>query len=76
MSVIIVDVDTTGLMCPLPLLKAKKALNGVDSGDRVRVTSTDQGSWRDFSVFTEQSGHLLLDRREVSGIYTYLLQKK
>ena len=76
MSAITVDVDTTGLMCPLPLLKAKKALNGVDSGDRVRVTSSDQGSWRDFSVLTEQSGHLLLDRSEVGGIYTYLLQKK
>lgn len=76
MSTTIIDVDTTGLMCPLPLLKAKQALNGLDSGDQVRVTATDQGSWRDFSVFTEQSGHLLLDRSEVCGIYTYLLQKK
>jgi TusA-related sulfurtransferase len=76
MSATIIDVDTTGLMCPLPLLKAKQALNGVGSGDQVRVTATDKGSWRDFSVFTEQSGHLLLDRSEVCGIYTYLLQKK
>jgi len=76
MTPTIIDVDTTGLLCPMPLLKAKQALNGVESGDQVRVKATDQGSWRDFSVFTEQSGHLLLERSEQSGIYTYLLQKK
>jgi len=44
-------------------------------GQRLRVLATDQGSVRDFQVFAEQSGHLLLDSAEVDGIYAYLLEK-
>ncbi len=70
------ELDTSGLTCPLPLLKAKQAINAMTSGEQLCVISTDKGSWRDFEVFTQQSGHLLLDRSEQDGVYRYLLQKK
>jgi tRNA 2-thiouridine synthesizing protein A len=71
-----IEVDATGLLCPMPLLKAKRALNAMQSGERLRVLATDQGSVRDFRVFAEQSGHLLLESTEADGIYSYLLQKR
>ncbi len=71
----LIEVDAIGLACPMPLLKAKRALNGMQVGQRLRVLATDQGSVRDFQVFAEQSGHLLLDSGEANGIYTYLLEK-
>ena len=69
------EVDARGLDCPMPLLKAKRALNSMESGQRLRVLATDRGSQRDFRVFAEQSGHLLLASEEADGIYSYLLQK-
>lgn len=71
----VLEVDATGLACPMPLLKAKRALNAMQAGQRLRVLATDQGSVRDFRVFAEQSGHLLLESEERGGVYTYLLQK-
>lgn len=71
----LITVDAIGLACPMPLLKAKRALNGMQVGQRLRVLATDQGSVRDFRVFAEQSGHQLLESTEVEGVYTYLLQK-
>ncbi|NIB42023.1 sulfurtransferase TusA family protein [Pseudomaricurvus alkylphenolicus] len=69
------EVDARGLNCPLPLLKAKQALNQLDSGDRLRVLATDAGSVRDFKTFTELSGNLLVESSESDGCYTYVLQK-
>lgn len=71
----IIEVDATGLDCPMPLLHAKRALNAMLSGQRLRVLATDRGSQRDFRAFAEQSGHLLLCTEERDGVYTYLLQK-
>lgn len=59
----------------MPLLQAKRALNTMAVGDQLRVLATDQGSVRDFRVFAEQSGHLLLASDESDGVYRYLLQK-
>jgi TusA-related sulfurtransferase len=70
------ELDATGLNCPLPLLKAKQALNALDPGQRLHVLSTDAGSVRDFQVFSEQSGHLLLESSEENGVYQYLLEKR
>lgn len=70
-----VEVDATGLPCPMPLLKAKRALNAMAAGQRLRVLATDSGSVRDFEVFAEQSGHRLLASEECDGVYSYLLQK-
>ena len=72
----LVEVDAIGLACPMPLLLAKRALNAMQVGQQLRVLATDQGSVRDFRVFAEQSGHLLLDSAEVDGVYSYLLEKR
>ena len=71
-----IELDTKGLQCPMPLLKAKRALKEMASGQRLRVLATDQGSVRDFRVFAEQSGHALLSSDEREGVYIYLLEKK
>ena len=70
------ELDATGLSCPMPLLKAKKALNELGAGECLRVVATDPGSVRDFRVFSEQSGHALLESREEDGRYYYLLRKR
>jgi tRNA 2-thiouridine synthesizing protein A len=72
-----VELDATGLDCPMPLLKAKRALNGMAAGERLRVLATDQGSVRDFHVFAEQSGNLLLASEQTDeGVYIHLIQKR
>ena len=72
----VIELDATGLQCPMPLLKAKRALNGMGVGQCLRVIATDHGSVRDFQVFAEQSGHQLLETNDSGGVYTYLLQKR
>ena len=67
--------DACGLACPLPLLKAKQALNGLDSGLVLEVVCTDRGSVRDFEVFAKQSGNELLRQEESDGQYTHWLKK-
>ena len=71
----LVELDARGLECPMPLLQAKRALNAMQPGERLQVLATDQGSVRDFRVFAEQSGHLLLASEEADGVYRHLLQK-
>ena len=71
-----VIVDAKGLNCPMPLLKAKKALNGMASCERLWVYATDPGSVRDFEVFSAQSGHKLLESGKEGDTYSYLLEKK
>ena len=68
--------DVQGLNCPMPLLKAKKALNEMAAGQRLKVIATDPGSERDFQTFSAQSGHALLEFVRGDGVYTYVLQKK
>ena len=71
----IVEVDARGLQCPLPLLKAKQAINKLTSGALLRVRSTDAGSVRDFAVFARQTGHALLESSSADGAFTFLLRK-
>jgi tRNA 2-thiouridine synthesizing protein A len=68
--------DVQGLNCPMPLLKAKKALNEMQPDALLQVLATDPGSVRDFAVFSQQSGHALLESRQEGGVYIYLLRKK
>lgn len=75
MSEVEMEVDARGLDCPMPLLKAKQALNRLQPGQQLRVLATDPGSVRDFRVFAEQSGHRLLQSAEVDGEYHYRLEK-
>ena len=60
------NLDTRGLNCPPPILKAKKALSEMESGQILRVVSTDSGSTRDFQAFAKQTGNELIEQ-EVSG---------
>lgn len=70
-----VELDARGLQCPMPLLQAKRALNRMQPGQCLQVLATDGGSVRDFRVFAEQSGHVLLQSAECEGVYRYLLVK-
>jgi TusA-related sulfurtransferase len=71
-----IELDATGLDCPMPLLKAKRALNGMAAGEQLRVLATDQGSVRDFRVFAELSGNRLLASRTTDdGVYVHLIEK-
>lgn len=75
MSEIDEKLDASGLTCPMPLLKAKQALNSMDSGLVLEVVCTDPSSVRDFEVFSNQSGHELLKSSEADGVYCYWLRK-
>jgi tRNA 2-thiouridine synthesizing protein A len=68
--------DVKGLNCPMPLLKAKKALNEMEPQALLKVLATDPGSVRDFEVFSKQSGHALLESHREGDTYVYLLRKK
>ena len=70
------ELDLTGLTCPMPLLKTKQALNRLQSGSIVKVVATDPASERDFQVFAEQSGNLLLSSEKRDDRFVYLLKKK
>lgn len=70
-----IELDTSGLMCPLPLLRLKKALLGMNSGDLVKVLATDPASVLDFGVFLEQAGHQLLGHWERTGTLFFLVRK-
>jgi tRNA 2-thiouridine synthesizing protein A len=66
--------DAKGLNCPLPILKAKKALGGLATGDTLEVLSTDPGSVKDFEAFCRQTGNELLESNEDSGVYSFLIK--
>jgi tRNA 2-thiouridine synthesizing protein A len=69
------ELDATGLNCPLPILRAKKALATLTSGQILRVIATDPGSVKDFEAFAKQTGNELLESGEEGGKYTFLLKK-
>lgn len=66
--------DTRGLNCPLPVLKAKKALVGLSTGDTLEVLATDPGSVKDFEAFCRQTGNELLESNEDSGVFSFLIK--
>lgn len=72
---VVVELDTCGLRCPLPLLKAKQALRDLAPGEGLRVLATDAGSVRDFHVYAQLSGVDLYGFAERDAIYCYLLRK-
>ncbi|OGI66872.1 MAG: hypothetical protein A2W18_02435 [Candidatus Muproteobacteria bacterium RBG_16_60_9] len=69
------ELDVRGLECPLPILKTKKALNMMLSGQTVRVRATDRASVLDFKAFSAQTGHELLESSENNGVYTFVIKK-
>jgi TusA-related sulfurtransferase len=71
------EIDTSGLNCPLPILKAKKALADMQSGEVLRVTATDPGSMRDFQAFARQTGNELVEQQAAeTGVFIHLLRRR
>lgn len=70
------QVDATGLNCPLPILRAKKALAGLQSGQLLRVTATDAGSVKDFSAFAAQTGNALVQQSSSKGVHVFVLRRR
>ena len=70
------ELDTRGLNCPLPILKAKKALAEMASGDMLRVVSTDPGSVRDFKAFARQTGNELVGQSTEGDDFIHLLRRR
>lgn len=70
-------VDARGLACPLPLLKARLALNGLQAGQVLQVLATDAGSQRDLASFCQLAGHELLHQEQTAeGVFLYLIRKQ
>ncbi len=69
------ELDARGLNCPLPILRAKKTLNGMNSGEVLKIMATDPGSVKDFEAFATQTGNELLDSSEVDGEFHFLMKK-
>ena len=70
------DLDARGLNCPLPILKAKKALAEMATGEVLRITATDTGSVRDFQAFAKQTGNALLSHSQKNGEFVFLMRRK
>ena len=70
------QVDARGLNCPLPILRTKKALNEMKSGEVIRITATDPASVRDFQAFARQTGNELVEHGEDDGAFWFLLRRK
>jgi tRNA 2-thiouridine synthesizing protein A len=69
------ELDATGLNCPLPILRAKKALGDMERGQVLKIIATDQGSVKDFEAFSKQTGNPLLSSAEEAGKFIFMLQK-
>jgi len=70
------EVDARGLNCPLPILKAKKALAELGSGQVLKVVSTDPGALRDFQAFARQTGNQIVGQSEADKVWTFFLQRR
>jgi tRNA 2-thiouridine synthesizing protein A len=70
------ELDARGLSCPLPILRTKKALNDLASGQVLKVVATDPGSVRDMQAFASQTGNALLESGEENKDYVFFLKKK
>ncbi len=70
------EIDTRGLNCPLPILKAKKALTDMQSGQVLQVVSTDAGSMRDFQAFAKQTGNELIEQRTEGADFIHVLKRR
>ncbi|PIT82794.1 SirA family protein [Limnohabitans sp. 15K] len=70
------EIDTSGLNCPLPILKAKKALNDMVSGQVLKVIATDPGASRDFEAFAKQTGHELVLQEKTEAHFVFALKRR
>ena len=70
------EIDTRGLNCPLPILKAKKALSDMQSGQTLKVIATDPGSVRDFLAFSKQTGNELLEQTTAGKDFIHVMRRR
>jgi tRNA 2-thiouridine synthesizing protein A len=70
------EVDACGLKCPMPILRTKKALANLSSGQVVKVLATDTNAVGDFEAFARQTGNTLLSQSESNGVYTFFLRRR
>jgi tRNA 2-thiouridine synthesizing protein A len=70
------ELDTRGLNCPLPILKAKKALTDMQSGEMLKVIATDAGSVRDFQAFAKQTGNELVEQQTMGADFIHILRRR
>jgi tRNA 2-thiouridine synthesizing protein A len=70
------EIDTRGMNCPLPILKAKKALADMSSGDVLKVVATDPGSVRDFQAFARQTGNELVEQTSANDEFVHYLRRR
>lgn len=70
------ELDTRGLNCPLPILKAKKALADMTSGQTLKIVATDPGSVRDFQAFARQTGNELMEQQTAGNEYIHWLRRR
>ena len=70
------EIDTRGLNCPLPILKAKKALADMASGQLLKVLATDSGSLRDFQAFAKQTGNELVEQQTLGDEFVHVLRRR
>ena len=70
-----VELDCRGLNCPLPILKAKKAITSLAAGDILKVVATDPGSVADFAAFSRRTGNKIVDQGEGDGEYVFFVEK-
>jgi tRNA 2-thiouridine synthesizing protein A len=69
------ELDASGLNCPLPILRAKKSLAAMDSGQVLHIIATDPGAVKDFEAFAKQTGNELMDSKEDGGKFYFLMKK-
>jgi tRNA 2-thiouridine synthesizing protein A len=70
------ELDARGLNCPLPILRAKKALTDMQSGQVLKIVATDPGSVKDFQAFCKQTGNELLEHAEAQKEFTFFMKRK
>ena len=70
------ELDVKGLNCPLPILRTKKTLAEMDSGQVLRVLATDAGALKDFPAFAKQTGNALLEQKEENRVFEFFLKRK
>lgn len=69
------DLDTKGLRCPLPVLRARKAIKALGPGESLRIEATDPGAVKDFAHFCRATGHTLVEQSAAGGVYVFVIRK-
>lgn len=70
------EVDAIGLKCPLPILKCKKAISQLNPSEVLKISATDKGSVKDFQAFCKQTGHTLLEQKQIDETFIFYIQKR